>query len=244
MLVIAIETATMAGSIAIVDDARVISEITLNIRATHSEKLMPAIDRLLGDSGLAIDDMDGVAVSIGPGSFTGLRIGLSAAKGLSYASGKPLIGIPTLDALALNMTFSSYLICPIQDARKGEVYTALYGPGDNSPGKISDDIAVNPDALEGMITEKTVFLGDGVNRYRDLLMAKLGGLYYEAPLPLQLPRASNVALLALNRLEKGDTDDPFTMIPRYIRKSEAEIRCGENRGRPLKGACQEKKELH
>jgi len=227
MRVIAIETATMVGSIAIIDAARVISEITLNARATHSERLMAAIDRLLGDSGLAIDDMDGVAVSIGPGSFTGLRIGLSAAKGLSYASGKPLIGIPTLDALALNMTFSSYLICPIQDARKGEVYTALYRPGDNSPEKMTADIAVDPSALAGMITQKTVFLGDGVNRYRELLMKQLGELYNEAPIPLQLPRASNVAMLALKRLEKGDTDDPFTMIPRYIRKSEAEIRWRE-----------------
>jgi len=227
MRVIAIETATMVGSIAIIDAARVISEITLNARATHSERLMAAIDRLLGDSGLAIDDMDGVAVSIGPGSFTGLRIGLSAAKGLSYASGKPLLGIPTLDALALNMTFSSYLICPIQDARKGEVYTALYRPGDNSPEKMTDDMAVDPSALAGMITQKTVFLGDGVNRYRELLMKQLGELYNEAPIPLQLPRASNVAMLALKRLEKGDTDDPFTMIPRYIRKSEAEIRWRE-----------------
>ena len=227
MRVIAIETATMVGSIAIIDAARVISEITLNARATHSERLMAAIDRLLGDSGLAIDDMDGVAVSIGPGSFTGLRIGLSAAKGLSYASGKPLIGIPTLDALALNMTFSSYLICPIQDARKGEVYTALYRPGDNSPEKMTDDMAVDPSALAGMITQKTVFLGDGVNRYRELLMKQLGELYNEAPIPLQLPRASNVAMLALKRLEKGDTDDPFTMIPKYIRKSEAEIRWRE-----------------
>ena len=227
MRVIAIETATMVGSIAIVDDARVISEVTLNARANHSERLMAAIDRLLGDSGLAIDDMDGVAVSIGPGSFTGLRIGLSAAKGLSYASGKPLIGIPTLDALALNMTFSSYLICPIQDARKGEVYTALYRPGDNSPEKMTDDMAVDPSALAGMITQKTVFLGDGVNRYRELLMKQLGELYNEAPIPLQLPRASNVAMLGLKRLEKGDTDDPFTLIPRYIRKSEAEIRWRE-----------------
>lgn len=233
MIVIAIETATMAGSIAIVDNARVISEITLNVRATHSEKLMAAIDRLLCDSGLAIDDMNGVAVSIGPGSFTGLRIGLSAAKGLSYASGKPLIGIPTLNALALNMAFSSYLICPIQDARKGEVYTSLYRPGDNSPEKITDDIAVTPEALAGMITEKTIFLGDGVNRYRELLMAKLGELYNEAPLPLQLPRASNVAFLALNRLKKGDTDDPFTMIPRYIRKSEAEIRLYSSLGQQV-----------
>ena len=227
MPVIAIETATMVGSIAILDAARVISEVTLNARATHSERLMATIDRLLSDSDLSIDDMDGIAVSIGPGSFTGLRIGLSAAKGLSYASGKPLLGIPTLDALALNMTFSSYLICPIQDARKGEVYTALYRPGAKSPEKMTDDIVVSPDALAGMITEKTIFLGDGVNRYRELLVKQLGELYNEAPIPLQLPRASNVAMLALKRLEKGDTDDPFTMIPRYIRKSEAEIRWRE-----------------
>ncbi|MBM2839071.1 MAG: Peptidase glycoprotease, partial [Deltaproteobacteria bacterium] len=168
MPVIAIETATMVGSIAIVDAARVISEVTLNARATHSERLMATIDRLLSDSGLSIDDMDGIAVSIGPGSFTGLRIGLSAAKGLSYALGKPILGIPTLDALALNMTFSNYLICPIQDARKGEVYTALYRPGAKSPEKMTDDIALNPDVLAGMINEKTIFLGDGVNRYREL----------------------------------------------------------------------------
>lgn len=227
MPVIAIETATVVGSIAIVDPARVISEITLNIRATHSEKLMAAIDRLLCGAGLAVEDMDGIAVSIGPGSFTGLRIGLSTAKGLSYASGKPLIGIPTLDALALNMTFSSYLTCPIQDARKGEVYAALYRPGAESPEKITDDMALDPAALAGMITEKTVFIGDGVNIYRDFLMKQVGGLYNEAPLPLQLPRASNVALLALKRLEKGDVDDPFALVPRYIRKSEAEIRWKE-----------------
>lgn len=227
MPVIAIETTTMVGSIAIVDNARVISEITLNVRATHSEKLMPAIDRLFSDAGLAVDDMDAIAVSIGPGSFTGLRIGISTAKGLSYASGKPLIGIPTLDALALNMGFSRYLVCPIQDARKGEVYTALYRPCYKSLKKMTDDMAVDPAALARMITEKTVFLGDGVNTYRELLMKQLGELYNEAPLPLRLPRASNVAMLALKRLEKGEADDPFTMVPRYIRRPEAEIRLNQ-----------------
>lgn len=227
MPVIAIETATMVGSIAIVDAARVISETTLNARATNSERLMATMDRLLNDAGFTIDDMDGIAVSIGPGSFTGLRIGISTAKGLSYASGKPLLGIPTLDALALNMTFSKHLICPIQDARKGEVYTALYRPGAKSPEKMTDDLALNPAALAGMINEKTVFLGDGVNTHREILMKQLGDLYNEAPLPLQLPRASNVAVLALKRLENGDADDPFTMTPRYIRKPEAEMRWKE-----------------
>lgn len=246
MPVIAIETATMAGSIAVVNEKRVVSELTLNIKATHSERLMAAIDRLLDDTGLTLHDMRGIAVSIGPGSFTGLRIGLGTAKGLSFASGKPLIGVPTLDALALNIPFSRYTVCPILDARKGEVYTALYNSNghdrptaDSVPAgsgsfsrtappmeltKITDDMALSPVALIETIKDKTVFLGDGVNTYRSLLKERLGDLYHEAPLPLQAPRASNVAMLALKRLEKGDFDDPFTLIPRYVRKSEAELR--------------------
>lgn len=224
MPVLAIETATMVGSIAIVDAARVISELTLNVRATHSERLMAAIDRLLSDAGLAVNDMDGIAVSIGPGSFTGLRIGISAAKGLAYASGKPLIGVPTLDALSLNLPFSRYQICPMQDARKEEVYAALYRPGTLFPEKITDDLAIPPAALADKITKETVFIGDGVNIYRDLLVTQLGGLYKEAPISLQLPRASNIGILALKRLEQGGSDDPFAMIPRYIRKCEAEMR--------------------
>lgn len=220
MRLIAIETATLIGSIAIADDEKLISELTLNIKATHSEKLMAAIDHLMELSGLTLNDMDAIAVSIGPGSFTGLRIGLSAAKGLSYGSGKPLIGIPTLDALASNLSFSRYLVCPILDARKGEVYTAIYSKNE----KVADDMAVKPASLIEMIKEDTVFLGDGVSAYRNLLKEQLRGLYHEAPLPLQLPKASNVAILALDRLRNNDVDDPFTLVPRYIRKSEAELK--------------------
>ncbi|MEK7851123.1 MAG: tRNA (adenosine(37)-N6)-threonylcarbamoyltransferase complex dimerization subunit type 1 TsaB, partial [Deltaproteobacteria bacterium] len=182
--------------------------------------LMAAIDHLMGLSGLTLNDMDGIAVSVGPGSFTGLRIGLSAAKGLSYGSGKPLIGIPTLDALASNLPFSRYLVCPILDARKGEVYTAIYRKNE----KVTDDMAVKPASLIEMIKEDTVFLGDGVSAYRNLLKEQLGDLYHEAPLPLQLPKASNAAMLALKRLRNNDVDDPFALVPRYIRKSEAELK--------------------
>lgn len=220
MRIIAIETATLVGSIAIIDDERVISELTLNVKATHSEKLMAAMDYLMNASGLTVNDMDGIAVSIGPGSFTGLRIGLSAAKGLSYASGKPLIGIPTLDALASNLPFSRYLVCPILDARKGEVYAALYRVSE----KVTDDMAVKPASLIEMIKEDTLFLGDGVSAYRNLLKEQLRELYHEAPLPLQLPKASNVATLALKRLRNNDVNDPFALVPMYIRKSEAELK--------------------
>lgn len=224
MQVIALETATMVGSIAIVDDERVISELTLNIKATHSKKLMTAMSHILEDAALSLDDMDGIAVSIGPGSFTGLRIGLSAAKGLSYASGKPLIGIPTLDALASNLAFSRYLVCPILDARRGEVYTALYRAEGQSPEKVMGEMAVTPTSLTEMIKEKTIFLGDGVAPYGEFLKERLGDLYLEPPMPLRLPRASNVAILALERLKSGDMDDPFALVPRYVRKSEAELK--------------------
>lgn len=224
MPIIAIETATMVGSIAIIDDERVISEITLNVRATHSEKLMSAIDHLLNISGLTLDGMDCVAVSIGPGSFTGLRIGLSAAKGLTCASGKPLIGVPTLDALALNIPFSGRLVCPILDARKGEVYAAIYKPDGSDLSKLTDDMAVNPAILAEMLKEETIFLGDGINPYEILLKERLKDLYNKAPLPLQIPRASNVAMLALERLERGELDDPFALVPRYVRKSETELK--------------------
>lgn len=224
MQIIAIETATMVGSIAIVDEEKVISEITLNIKATHSKKLMTAMSHILEDAALSLDDMDGIAVTIGPGSFTGLRIGLSAAKGLSYASGKPLIGVPTLDALAFNLPFSRYLVCPILDARRGEVYTALYRAEGQSSEKVMDEMAVTPAALTEMIKEKTIFLGDGVDPYGEFLKERLKDLYLEAPMPLRLPRASNVAILALERLKSGDMDDPFALVPRYIRKSEAELK--------------------
>ncbi|HLB05270.1 MAG TPA: tRNA (adenosine(37)-N6)-threonylcarbamoyltransferase complex dimerization subunit type 1 TsaB [Thermodesulfobacteriota bacterium] len=223
MKIIAMETATTVGSIAIVDDEGVISELTLNIKTTHSRKLMTAMSCILEDAGLSLDDMDGIAVSIGPGSFTGLRIALSAAKGLSYSSGKPLIGIPTLDALASNLPFSRYLVCPILDARRGEVYTALYRSNKGSMEKLTDDMAVNPSGLLEMINDETIFLGDGVTAYGDFLKERLGDLYLEASLPLRWPRASNVAMLALKRLGNGGMDNPFAIVPRYIRKSEAEL---------------------
>lgn len=224
MRIIALETATMAGGIAVVDEERVISEISLNIKATYSEKLMVAMEHLLDLSGLTINEMDAIAVSVGPGSFTGLRIGLSAAKGLSYASGKPIIGVPTLDALALNIPFSNRLVCPVLDARKGEVYTALYRPNGQFPQKLTDDMVVSPLKLIEMIKEETVFLGDGVFTYRTLFNEQLKGLYHEVPMPLMAPRASNVGMLAMERLKKGEVDDPYSLVPRYIRKSEAEVK--------------------
>ncbi|HSR10897.1 MAG TPA: tRNA (adenosine(37)-N6)-threonylcarbamoyltransferase complex dimerization subunit type 1 TsaB, partial [Thermodesulfobacteriota bacterium] len=132
MIVLALETATLAGSVALVDAGdgetgrRIIGENTLSNPETHSARLMPGIDRLLKEASLTIRDIGGIAVSIGPGSFTGLRIGVATAKGLAYALGIPVAGVPTLDALAATRPFSPDPVCPVLDARKKEVYAALF----------------------------------------------------------------------------------------------------------------------
>ncbi|OLC39098.1 MAG: tRNA (adenosine(37)-N6)-threonylcarbamoyltransferase complex dimerization subunit type 1 TsaB, partial [Candidatus Rokubacteria bacterium 13_1_40CM_4_69_5] len=125
MRVLAVETSTLAGGVALLDGERIRGEYSLDVSATHSERLMPAIDRVLTDAGWTPADLQGLAAAVGPGSFTGLRIGLSAVKGLALALGIPIAAVPTLDAMAASLPFASLPVCPVLDARKGEVYCAL-----------------------------------------------------------------------------------------------------------------------
>lgn len=225
MRILAIETSTMMGSVAIMDERGLIAEYRFNIKATHSERLMRTIDEVLRGSGIELKDLDGYAVSIGPGSFTGLRIGLSTVKGLAFTTNKPITAIPTLDALACNIPFSQYMVCPMLDARKKEVYTALFRFTDNGVvSKLIDDCVISPESFLKEIKEPTVFLGEGANIYRELIKERLGYFAHFAPLSKQLPSAANVAELGLKALISGKVEDPAILIPRYIRKSEAEIK--------------------
>lgn len=224
MKILAVETSTMMGSVAIMDEGGLIAEYRLNIKATHSERLMRTIDEVLKDSGLRLKDLDGYAVSIGPGSFTGLRIGLSTVKGLAYITKKPIAAIPTLDALAFNIPFSRYQVCPMLDARKMEVYTALYYFTDGEFLKPVDDCVIKPESFLKEIKEPTVFLGEGAYIYKELIKKSLGTLAHFAPLAKQLPSAANVAELGLKAIMSNRVEEPATLSPRYIRKSEAEIR--------------------
>ncbi len=226
--VLAIETSTMAGSVALVDEGGLISEHLLNIKVTHSERLLPTIDDTLRDAKVRISDIDGFAISIGPGSFTGLRIGASTIKGLAFATGKPVVGIPTLDALAENVLFTDYLVCPIMDARKKEVYTAFYKRDEkNTLRKLTTDLAIRPGDLLKRIKEKVVFLGDAIDVYCALIRGELQDLALFAPINLRLPRASNVARLGLDELRKNHTIDLHTFTPSYVRRSEAEEKFGK-----------------
>jgi tRNA threonylcarbamoyladenosine biosynthesis protein TsaB len=221
--VLAIETSTMAGSVALVDGDELVSEYLLNIDITHSERLLLAIDCVMQDTRIPMGEIDGFAISIGPGSFTGLRIGTTTIKGLAYATNKPVVGIPTLDAMAENISFTGYLICPILDARKKQVYTALYNrDAKNRLIKLTPDLAIDPRELLKKIQEKVVFLGDAIKVYHTLIKEALQDMAFFAPLNLRLPRAANIAKLSLDQFKKNNVLDLNTFTPSYVRPSEAE----------------------
>ncbi len=233
MLILAIETSTQAGSIALVEapsgeelptGEKLLGEYLLDLPRTHSERLMPSIDRLLQDTSLSINRVQGIAISLGPGSFTGLRIGVAAAKGLAYALRIPVVGISTLEALANNIPYATSLICPVLDARKKEVYAALFrGNGQERLQKISEDWILPPEDLCSRISEETIFLGNGIETYGAVLRGKLGSNALFAPSELSTPRAASVARLSLSQFKKGLSMDLFSFTPIYIRRSEAEI---------------------
>ena len=175
-----------------------------------------------------MNDLGGWAVSLGPGSFTGLRIGVSTIKGLAFATRKPVAGVPTLDALASQVSPTPYLICPILDARKGEVYAAFYQYDDKDLLKqLSAYQAIRPEDLAKKIKRKTVFLGSGVKTYGEFLQNAIPALASFVPDPINLLHGSSIARLGLNRFRRNETLDLPTFTPIYIRASEAEIKWKE-----------------
>lgn len=225
MKILGIDTSTQCGSIGLVDHGKVISEILLNIPVTHSERLLGMIDHLLKEARCPLNAIDGWAISLGPGSFTGLRIGISTVKGLAYATGKPVAGVPSLDVLASQISPTPYLICPILDARKGELYTAFYRYDKlNQFIRESDYQVLSPEKLVKNIQEKTIFIGSGVANYRDYLKQALPTFTLFTNPSFDLPLGSTVARLGRELLLKGEFLNVATFVPLYIRPSEAEIK--------------------
>ncbi|MBI5212585.1 MAG: tRNA (adenosine(37)-N6)-threonylcarbamoyltransferase complex dimerization subunit type 1 TsaB [Nitrospirae bacterium] len=226
MKLLAIETSTMLGGVAIMDGDALIAESRLNVKVTHSERLMAEIDKTLAQSGLQIDDIDVFAVAIGPGSFTGLRVGLSTVKGLVYATGKRLVSVPTLEAFAWKVPFSRYDVCPLLDARKKEVYAGIFRWADDGFVRIMDEEAIKIDALMSSINEPTIFLGEGALIYKDSIKSNLGDRAFFAGPQHMVPSPANVAYLGMKKATAGKFEDTITLAPMYLRKSEAEIKKG------------------
>ena len=174
-LLLAMETAGQCGSLALIGPDGCLAEHSLRSRVTHSRRLLTGIDKMLADCDLGFEDLQGIAISIGPGSFTGLRIGLSTAKGLVMATGLPLIGVPTLDGLACQLAFAGQPICAVMDARKKELFAAFY-QWSKTDGLVrqSDYLALPPSRLVEQIKGSTIFIGDGIATYGDFLAEQLG----------------------------------------------------------------------
>ena len=224
MKILALETSTMLGGVAIADEHGLIAEIRLNVKTTHSERMMTAIDWVLKQSDVARDQIDAVAVASGPGSFTGLRIGLATAKGLCYALGKPLVLIPTLEALAWNFPYCKHPICVMLDARKGEVYAALFLWKGDAFVTLVPETSIRPEDLLGDGNGPVVLAGEGAMRYRDRILSAISERALFAPLHKMVPSPSNIALLGVYKAQRSEYVDITTAQPLYVRKSEAEVK--------------------
>ena len=223
MKILALDTATTSCSTAIVDNGLVSAELTTANNQTHSKHLMSMIDTVCDMSGLKIADMDGFAVTIGPGSFTGLRIGISAVKGLAWSLNKPVVGISSLDALAWQCMPAAYPICTLLDARKQEVYYCRYRFRDGELKKDRSEQVIAPAEAINDIREPCMFIGNGANLYKEEILEKLGELAHFAGWNQDIIRASSVARLSLERFIHHQTDDVALLVPHYIRKSDAEL---------------------
>ena len=232
MKILSIDTSSGVASAAVTEDEKLICEFILNNKLTHSQTLMPIIDRVLKESDTDLSQMDFIAVTNGPGSFTGLRIGVSTAKGLADALKKPVVGVSTLEAMAYNLPYCGFLIVPIMDARRSQVYNAVYRWNKNELEQISSPRAISvEDLLKELkeLNEKAVFLGDGVPVYKDIIKQEMGENVMFAPSCANAQRASSVAVAAKKLYENGKATDGLGLVPVYLRKSQAEREAEEKK---------------
>ncbi len=227
MTLLAIETSGFTGGVAIISDHQARGELIIGSKSTYSRRLLKSIMFLMEEAECSWEDVTEVAVSLGPGSFTGLRIGLATAKGICLSTGATLFGVPTLDVIAQNGLLSpAPVICPLMDARKGQLYAALYrNKGKGILERVSDYLVVKPQELHEHLPshESVLFLGPGLLSYRQSISGILGERALFAPEPFWYPRPLFCGLLALSRREQGvPPDDPISLIPLYLRLSEAE----------------------
>lgn len=228
MIILSVDSSSKVATVALMKDQKLLGEITLNDKKEHSVILMSIIEDLLKNNSLTIDDIDGYVVSKGPGSFTGLRIGMATIKGLSFGSNKPYVSISSLDALAHSVSNFDGLICPIMDALRNSVYTALYKNNSSSSysnklEKLLDYTALDIDELIEVIkkkNEKVIFIGDGVDKFKDYLIKNCPNCYFP-PNHINLIRASSLGELGSELLKNGISDDPNS-TPFYLKKPQAE----------------------
>jgi tRNA threonylcarbamoyladenosine biosynthesis protein TsaB len=225
MKILGLDTSGLVASVAVVEDDNLRGEYTVNYKKTHSQTLLPMLDEVAKMIELDLDTVDVIAVSAGPGSFTGLRIGSATAKGLALALDKQIISVPTVDALAYNLWGSPDVVCPLMDARRQQAYTGLYTFADGQMETVLPQCAVGIDEIVSRINtlgKKVVFLGDGVPVFSDYIGEHLCVPYAFAPAHNNKQRASSVAVLGGILYARGGAEDAADHKPDYLRLSQAE----------------------
>lgn len=231
MRILALDSSGLVAGVAVVEsegeEEQTVAEYTVNYKKTHSQTLLPMLDEVAKMINLDLDEIDAIAVAGGPGSFTGLRIGSATAKGLGLALGKPLIHIPTLEGLAFNLWGTDQLVCPIMDARRGQVYTGIYEFKDGALKVLEDQMAIGIEELGGRLKEygrPVIFLGDGVPVHRQALTEKImaGCAVSFAPANMNRQRAASIGSLGIQYYLAGRTETAAAHQPDYLRVSQAE----------------------
>lgn len=228
MRILAADTATSSCSVAISENNVIRVEFTIDLARTHAKSLMPIIDSALYTCGLKLSDIDAFSVTVGPGSFTGLRIGISTLKGLAAATGKPIIGVSTLDALANQFIGTSFLVCPLVDARKGEVYFGFYRWKEGRCVVDTPPSVLPPEKVIEIIGEACLFVGNGALLYEELIRKHMGSRASFAAWDQHVIKAGRVAHLAHQKIEDNPADEVESISPHYIRPSDAERSLSEN----------------
>lgn len=232
MKVLAVDTSSVVATCAVLDEEKVLGEYSLNQEMTHSEKIIPMIKELMDSLNLRPEDIDVFAGAVGPGSFTGLRIGIATIKGLAHVFDKPVVGVSTLEALAYNIPFDG-IVVPLIDARRERVFTGIYKWKDGKLVNLSEPTILELDELLNIIQdnyEKVLFNGDGTLVYKEKIVEKLKDKAQFAPISLNMARASSVGELGLLKWKEGNAENYFQLVPEYLRESQAQREYKKGKG--------------
>ena len=226
MKILGIDTSTDVLGVAVTDDRALISEIRSNIKRAHAERLVPTIQNVLSNLGMRPNDLNGIAISIGPGSFTGLRIGLAAVKGIALATQTPVVSVVSLDVLAINARFWQQQICPLIKAQMDEAYIAKYRFIDNQLIKHGDYQLMNLNELEQYIENQTLLINSGIKNFENYIPDHLKSQVMIAPPELSLTSGYATALLGWEKLRQGEFEDIDQLVPFYLKDFKAKKKVG------------------
>lgn len=224
MKILAVDTSATAASVAVAEENKLIGEFSINTALTHSQTLMPMVDELLKNTGLSVNDIGAVAVNAGPGSFTGVRIGVAAVKGIAFPKNLPCVSVSTLESMAYNMLGNDCVVCSVMDARCSQVYNALFRVKDCTVTRMTDDRALSLTDLKNelqYISEKVVLVGDGAVLCSEFLGSELENIML-APFNNRIQTASSVAYAAFEKINNGETLTADELMPVYLRLPQAQ----------------------